>query len=39
MNVDKIFTKFKNLKQITRETNRKIWNPGLAKKIYDKFIK
>lgn len=37
--VDKIFPEFKNLKQITRETNRKIWNPGLAKKIYDKFIK
>ena len=37
--VNKILPEFKNIKQITRETNKKIYNPGLAKKIYDKFIK
>lgn len=37
--VDKIYPEFKNIKQITREHNKKIWNPGLAKKIYEKFIK
>jgi len=37
--VDKIYPEFKNIKQITRETNKQIWNPGLAKKIYNKFIK
>lgn len=37
--VDKIYPELKNIKQITREHNKKIWNPGLAKKIYEKFIK
>lgn len=37
--VNKIFPEFKNLKQILRQTNKKIWNPGLAKNIYEKFIK
>ena len=37
--VDKIYPEFTNLKQIIREHNKKIWNPGLAKKIYDKFLK
>lgn len=37
--VDKICPEFVHLKQVTRDTNKKIWNPGLAKKIYDQFIK
>lgn len=37
--VDKIYPEFKYIKQITREHSKKIWNPGLAKKIYDKFLK
>ena len=35
--VDKIYPEFKNIKQICREHNNKIWNPGLAKKIFNKF--
>ena len=36
---DKIYPEFKYIKQIPREANKKLYNKGLAKNIYEKFIK
>lgn len=36
---DKIYPEFKHIKQISREANEKLYNKGLAKNIYERFIK
>lgn len=37
--VDKIYPEFTNIKQVTRDSDKMIYNPGLAKKIYNAFIR
>lgn len=37
--VDKIYEEFLYVKQILRESDKKIYNLGLAKKIYEEFLK